>query len=146
MGFGGYALVFLSLLFVGFVVSVTLFVQRKRRSALLALAVSLLAAGVWYVLLVIDPVANLLFFPDDTVYSTKYSERAFREVKEGQSSAKVASLLGEPLARSVFWDEGREYWYYSRGGPRYKNYWIKIVVLDVRTHRVAEKFDELYSR
>jgi hypothetical protein len=146
MGFGGYALVFVSMLFVGLAVSAILFVRKKRHSALLALAVSLLASGTWYVLLIVDPVANLLFFPDDTVYSARYSERAFREVKKGQSLEEVLSLLGEPFERNLSWDKRSEYWCYSHHGPRYANYWEKIVIFDVRTRRAVGKIDELYSR
>ena len=102
-------------------------------------------AGVWYVLPLVGSIASVLFFPHDTVFSTDYSEEAFQEVREGQSKEDVLDSLGRPLDRQPSWDDESEYWYYTKHGPRYDNYWNKIVIFDADTGRVIRKVDEFYS-
>ena len=145
MGIEGYFLVLVSILVVGFLLVIVLLVRRRRRSALSVLVATLVVGAVWYSLILVDRVANVLFFPDDTIYASRYSDEAFREVGMGQGPQKVLALLGEPLDRSASWDGEEEYWYYSRHGPRYDNYWNKIVIFNAHTGKVTEKVDELYS-
>ena len=57
----------------------------------------------------------------------------------------VLASLGEPLDRQSSWDGESEIWYYTKHGPRYANYWNKIVVFDVESRRVTKKVDEYYS-
>jgi hypothetical protein len=145
MGIEGYFSILVGILFVGLASSVVFLLYRRRRSALFTLAITLGLGGVWYSLLAVDNIANKLIFPDDTIYAAGYSDRSFREVQKGQGPEVVLSLVGEPLNRSLSWDEESEYWYYSRHGPRFDNYWNKIVVFDAHKGHVIRKVDELYS-
>jgi outer membrane protein assembly factor BamE (lipoprotein component of BamABCDE complex) len=145
VGIEGYFSVLASILVIGLTGSVVCLLRRRRKSALFALATTFVLAGAWYTLVIVDTVANLLFFPDDTIYAAGYSGGAFREIRVGQSQQEVLALIGEPLNRSLSWDDRREYWYYSRHGTRFDNYWNKIVVFDAFKGRVVSKVDELYS-
>lgn len=62
----------------------------------------LLTAGQVYLLDGLDGLVSPLLFPTDTQYSSGYSDRGFRRIHEGQSTADVRALVGEPL--EVVWD------------------------------------------
>ena len=104
------------------------------------LFVALLPA--WYQATKLDAVAAL-FYRQDTVYAAGFSERAFEHVKFGQVEDEARRILGDPLDHKVFGE--KEYWYYSKAGPRFKNYWNRIVVVDLRTRKVVEVFKEFYT-
>lgn len=143
MGIEGFFLVLAGILTAGILASCFFFFRRKRRAALLTVVLTLIVAGGWYPLPVVDKIASVVFFPHDTIYAPHYSDEAFNKVRVGQHRQKILALLGEPLERGQYQDDGTEYWYYSRHGPRYDNYWNKIVVFDVQRGQVIRKVDEL---
>lgn len=145
MGVEGFFLVLSGILIVGILASCFFFVRHRRRAALLIAVLTLIFAAVWYPLPVIDKIASVIFFPQDTIYAPRYSDEAFRKVRVGQNRQEVLVLLGEPLERGRHQDDSTEYWYYSRHGPRYQNYWNKIVVFGAPNGHVIRKVDELYS-
>lgn len=145
MGIEGFFVVLAGILTVGLLASSFLFLRRRRRAALLTAAATLIAAGGWYPLPAVDKIAGAIFFPHDTIYASRYSDEAFHKVRVGQRGHEILALLGEPLKRSHYPDEDTEYWYYSRHGPQFDNYWNKIVVFDAHTRQVIRKVDEFYS-
>jgi hypothetical protein len=72
----------------------------------------------------------------DTIFSPGFSETAFQAIEIGMGQAAVLQSLGESIDSQKF-DDGGEYWYYSKHGPRSKSYFIRIVVFDGRGSVVA---------
>jgi hypothetical protein len=93
----------------------------------------------------VDRLANILVFPDDTMYAPGFSEKAFGAISLGEKGSRVLEILGEPFSRRVGFTNGNEYWSYSKRGIRHKNYWIRIVVVNPEAGKVVGKVDELYS-
>lgn len=145
MGIEGFFVVLAGILTTGLLASSFLFLHHRRRAAFLTAVATLIAAGGWYPLPAIDKIACVIFFPHDTIYASRYSDEAFHKVRTGQRRHEILALLGEPLKRSQYPDEDAEYWYYSRHGPHFDNYWNKIVVFDTHASQVIRKVDEFYS-
>ena len=117
----------------------------RRRRSLACAAVTLVLGSGWYFTPIVDTIASTIIFPHDTVYSSRFSESAFRRLHAGESRAEVLHALGAPLARETYANDGSEYWYYSRHGLKHKNYWNKIVVFQVKTGAVKKTISEFYS-
>jgi hypothetical protein len=130
---------------VGLIGCLYLAVRQRRKMALAWAGGGLLLAAIWFALPMNDFVESLLFFPDDTIYAPGYSENAFRKIGAGQLEEEVLALLGEPLEKKLSPASGHEYWYYSEHGPRYQNFWNKIVIFDPSSERVSRKIDDFYS-
>jgi outer membrane protein assembly factor BamE (lipoprotein component of BamABCDE complex) len=145
VGIGGYFAVLGAILVTGVLVSFVLFLRTRKKTALLGVIATVLVGGAWYAAILVDGFASVVIFPQDTIYSSSYSEEAFQKIKQGDLRRTVLNFLGKPLSRSVFTDDHTEYWYYSKHGPRHDNYWNKIVVFDSATGQVIKKVDEFYS-
>ena len=116
-----------------------------RRRWLRAVGVLLLTPALMLAVMLlcrIDRVASW-FWPNDTLYASGFSRDRFRALPLGADRQGVASALGEPLGNQVCGE--KEYWYYSKHGRRYKNYWNMIVIFDSQSGRVVEKFSEFYT-
>lgn len=145
MGLGGYFIVLGLILVIGASATLAFAIRGRRRKSWACAAVTLVLGIGWYFTPAVDGVASIIIFPHDTVYSSKFSESAFRRIHEGELRAEVLYALGEPLEREVYKDDGSEYWYYSRHGSKCKNYWNKIIVFDAGTGEVKKTISEFYS-
>jgi outer membrane protein assembly factor BamE (lipoprotein component of BamABCDE complex) len=144
VGIEGFFLALTGILTIGLLASACFLLRRQRRAGALTAAITLVIAAAWYPLPAIDQIASVLFFPHDTIYAPRYSEERFRDVRAGQRYEEVLVLLGEPLERRRYGQDGIDYWYYSRHGPRYNNYWNKIMIFD-HSGRVTKKISDFYS-
>ena len=141
---GIYALliVYVLLLLIGGL-GVGLCLLRRRKVALVGVGLlTALSISGWHQLTKADLLRSL-FYPEDTVYAAGFSEAVFRRLPTGTASAAVLQQIGKPLGLQTHGTH--EYWYYSQHGPKYKNYWNRILILDRGTGRVAEKFVEFYT-
>jgi hypothetical protein len=145
LGIEGYFIVLGVILVVGVATTLALAIRGRRRKSWVCGVITLVLGIGWYFTPVVDGVASIILFPHDTVYSSNFSENAFRRIHEGEPRAEVLHALGEPLEREIYKDDGSEYWYYSRHGPKYKNYWNKIVIFNVETGAVKKTISEFYS-
>lgn len=116
---------------------------RRRRGALIAILITPVLMFGWYHVTAIDKVASWLY-PSDTEYARGFSEEAFAAIPLGSDRQGVLKHLGEPLSKRRA-HNGREYWYYSRPGTNYDNYWNFIVILDEKGDKVVERFHEFYT-
>ncbi len=116
--------------------------RRRRRGALLAILITPVLMCGWFHLTAIDKVSSQLY-PSDTEYASGFSEEAFATISLGTDSQEVLKRLGQPLSKRMAFD-GREYWYYSRPGVNYQNYWNVIIVVDARDGKVGERVREFY--
>lgn len=88
-----------------------------------------------------------LLEPEDTVYAPGFNEDAFSRVGVGATAQEVLGSLGEPLRKKSFPEvimrqscsTGCTVWYYSRNGPRSKNFRIRAIEFDDEA-RVVRKF------
>jgi hypothetical protein len=78
----------------------------------------------------------------DTEYAPGFEEAAFRRVRPGMSRGRVQGLLGKPLETTAFPD-GSIYWYYSRRGPNFPDYFVRIVEFNANS-RVVGRCQEFY--
>jgi outer membrane protein assembly factor BamE (lipoprotein component of BamABCDE complex) len=145
LGIRGYFLILVLILLAGVSTTLVFAIRGRRRKSLICAAITLAIGGGWYFTPIVDKVASVILFPHDTVYSSKFSESAFRRVRKGEPKAETLRALGAPLEHKTYQDDGSEYWYYSRHGPRYKNYWNKIVVFDAKKGVVQKTISEFYS-
>lgn len=130
-----------ALLMGGIVTCAVLLFRRAWRGAIAVfVATPILMVG-WFRVSGSDRVASWLY-PSDTVYAGGFTEQGFRSLASGADRETVVSVLGKPLRTAV--DGGKEYWYYSKHGQKYDNYWNMIVILDRASGRVVEKFREFY--
>ena len=74
----------------------------------------------------------------DTEYAQGYSEEAFRSLDLGSGTTAVEKVLGPPLEIKEY-PGGEIYWYYSRHGKRYENYFVRILVFDGEVSLVARR-------
>lgn len=118
--------------------------RKRYRLSILVFLLLLPAALVgWYQATRLDRVAAWLY-PSDTVYATRFSPGQFRRVADGMRRRELIGLLGQPLERRVIADR-QEYWYYSRHGARFENYWNFIVIVDPGAGQVVGRFSEFYT-
>jgi outer membrane protein assembly factor BamE (lipoprotein component of BamABCDE complex) len=130
------------LLILGITMPVAVWIRRGWRVGLRTLVIAVLVLIFWACLVNVSLTASWIF-PSDTMYASKYTDQKWKAVNSGASRRLVTENLGYPLLENTTGDE--TYLYYSKHGPRYKNYWIKILVLDARTGSVKRKIDEFYS-
>ena len=126
---------------VGIALPIAVWIRRGWRAALRIFVVGIGVLILWACLVNMSLTGSWIF-PSDTIYAPKYTERKWRAVNSGASRRLVTEYLGEPLLEDTIGDE--IYLYYSKHGPKYKNYWIRILVLDTQG-RVKKKIDEFYS-
>src|SRR5690242_14945962 len=93
----------------------------RRRLALLVALLTPIALLAWYGLTAVDRVASWIY-PHDTVYAARFTPARFDSIAGGMATRDLLQRLGEPLDKRR-WEDGREYWYYSRAGRRFQNYW-----------------------
>ena len=122
------------------------FLLRRKRYWLALLVFFLLTPASlvgWYQAIRVDAVAAF-FYMSDTTYAIRFNPRQFKRVAEGMSRGELVELLGQPLERRTI-AERQEYWYYSRQGARFQNYWNFIVIVDPAAGKVVGKFKEFYT-
>jgi hypothetical protein len=127
----------------GFFLSGFLFRRRFRLALVVLFLLTPTVLFGWYQATRIDLVASW-FYPSDTVYSADFSPHRFRTVSKGMRREDLVDRLGPPLEKRIINDR-REYWYYSRRGERFQNYWNFIVIVDPINGKVIEKFKEFYT-
>ncbi len=96
----------------------------------------------WYQATSLDLVASRIY-ASDTEYADGFSRDDFRAISIGFERRNLVRILGSPLERRVHSD-GKEYWYYSRAGRRFQNYWNYVVVVDRESGKIVELFSEFY--
>jgi outer membrane protein assembly factor BamE (lipoprotein component of BamABCDE complex) len=97
----------------------------------------------WYQATGLDVVAAWIY-PSDTVYAARFKPHQFRRVVEGMSQGELIELLGTPLEKRKI-NSRQEYWYYSRAGSRFQNYWNFIVIVNPETGKVTGQVKEFYT-
>jgi len=83
-----------------------------------------------------------LGFKEDTVYSPKYSDNAFKQINIGMSEAEVKRLLGEPIETYPpdKWRDSKSLRYsHSPGDTHYR-----IRNINVKDGIVISKYSEFY--
>ncbi len=65
-----------------------------------------------------------------TVYSVEYDESRFQQVRVGQTSKEVEALMGPPLTKVPWPDQGIVNWSYTVKRFGYSNYWRRDVFME----------------
>ncbi len=65
-----------------------------------------------------------------TVYSVEYDESRFQQVRVGQTSKEVEALMGPPLTKVPWPDQGIVNWSYTAKRFGYSNYWKRSVFME----------------
>jgi hypothetical protein len=111
-------------------------------SRMLPLFVVAAAAALWGVLMVRlfiarertddlrDTITYVVFgWDEQTTYSNGFTERRFRELRNGMNVSEVLKHVGPPLSTYPDHDGGGRVFYYS-SGQRDGDYWLRYVVVD----------------
>ncbi|WP_435006061.1 hypothetical protein P12x_003733 [Tundrisphaera lichenicola] len=64
-----------------------------------------------------------------TIYSEKYNEARFQQIRVGMTSGQVEALIGRPLYTMDGSGEGNRTWEYSRGAGDTSSYWRRWVMM-----------------
>ena len=123
----------------------------KRLIGTIALALLLLAVGLWFFKIgekraYFSSGKDFFFytaflFDDATVFSRGFSEEKFKGVRAGQTKQDVRVALGEPISKDIDKKTHQEYWRYSQA-PNNRNYWFRVVVFG--TDDRVEEVDRHY--
>jgi hypothetical protein len=81
------------------------------------------------------------FRNEDTIYAPDYSEKQFISLKVNMDKEVALKKIGEPLETQQL-DNGELWFYYSRHGPKYDNYYVRIIVF--KSDKVIEIIKEFY--
>lgn len=66
----------------------------------------------------------------NTVYSTGFDEIRFQQVRDGMTSAEVEALVGPPLEKVPWPEEGVVIWLYTDKRYNRGNYWKRDVFMN----------------
>lgn len=83
------------------------------------------------------------FFDEETIYGDKYTYKAWKSVKFGDTIDSVMLKLGEPLDKINEPNNNELCYHYSKQGPKDTNYRRRIICFD-STKRVKDIIQEFY--
>lgn len=73
-------------------------------------------------------VVRTIFFVG-TVYSAEYAESRFQQIRVGMTSEEVEALMGPPLEKVPWTQEGFVNWKYTDSRLSFNNYWMRDVFM-----------------
>ena len=78
-----------------------------------------------------------------TVYAKGYSDRRFRSISVGMTTADVLSVMGPPLRRAP-WGDHPQVWFYTDQRGITDNFWRRWLFVDPKDDRVVMIIDDFW--